>query len=133
LIENRLIDYCRITVPNSGGLLELKKIASMCETHYVGMIPHFTGPLSTAALVHVLGSSSPTRCLIELAGGSVEKPNYFNEDYLRFKEGKIFLNNEPGLGVKFDPKKATFIMEVVSKTKYPHPILQSKDGAVHGW
>jgi galactonate dehydratase len=133
LIENRLIDYCRTTVPNSGGILELKKIASMCETHYVGMIPHFTGPLSTAALVHVLGSSSPSRCMIELVGGEIEKPAYFNEDYLLFNNGKLFMNPAPGLGVKFEPKKATFIMEVVAKTKFPHPILQSKDGSVHGW
>lgn len=133
LIEGRLIDYARTTLPNSGGLLELKKIASMCETHYVGMIPHFTGPLATAALVHVLGSSSPTRCLIELAGGQFEKPPYFNDDYMLFKDGKIFINPAPGLGVKFDPKKATFVMEVDTKTKYPHPYLQSKDGAIHGW
>ncbi|CAN5365407.1 galactonate dehydratase [soil metagenome] len=133
LIENRLIDYCRITLPNSGGITELKKIASMCETHYVGMIPHFTGPLSTAALVHVLGSSSPTRCLMELGGGEIEKPAYFNDDYMLFSNGKLHLNPSPGLGVKFDPKKATFIMEVVTKTKFPHPILQGKDGSVHGW
>jgi galactonate dehydratase len=133
LIEGRLIDYARTTLPNSGGLLELKKIASMCETHYVGMIPHFTGPLATAALVHVLGSSSPTRCLIELAGGQFEKPPYFNDDYMLFKDGKIFMNPAPGLGVKFDSKKATFVMEVDTKTKYPHPYLQSKDGAIHGW
>ncbi len=133
LIENRLIDYCRITLPNCGGITELKKIASMCETHYVGMIPHFTGPLSTAALVHVLGSSSPSRCMMELAGGEIERPAYFNEDYLLFNNGKLFLNQNPGLGVKFDPKKATFIMEVVTKTKFPHPILQGKDGSVHGW
>jgi L-alanine-DL-glutamate epimerase-like enolase superfamily enzyme len=132
-VEQRLIDYSRVTLPNSGGIGELKKIASMCETHYVGMIPHFTGPLSTAALVHVLGSSSPTRCLIELAGGEPEKPPYFNEDYLHFKNGKLYLNPSPGLGVKFDPKKATFVMEVTANTKYPHPILKSPDGAIHNW
>jgi L-alanine-DL-glutamate epimerase-like enolase superfamily enzyme len=133
LVEKRFIDYSRVTLPNCGGILELKKIASMCETHYVGMIPHFTGPLSTAALVHVMGSSSPTRCMLELAGGQTEKPAYFNEDYILFDKGKLFLNPNPGLGVKFDPKKATFVMEVVEKTKFPHPILQSKDGSVHGW
>jgi L-alanine-DL-glutamate epimerase-like enolase superfamily enzyme len=133
MIENRLIDYSRVTIPNSGGLLEFKKMCSMAETHYVGMIPHFTGPLSTAALVHVLGSSSPTRCLMELGGGEPERPAYFNEDYLLFKNGKLYLNPAPGLGVKFDPKKVTFVMEVTSKTKFPHPYLQSPDGAIHNW
>ena len=69
LIENELIDYARVTVPNTGGILELRKIIDMCETHYIGMVPHFTGPLSVAALVHVLGSSSPARCMMELATG----------------------------------------------------------------
>lgn len=133
LIEDRLIDYSRVTLPNAGGIGELKKIASMAETHYVGMIPHFCGPLSTAALVHVLGSSSPTRCMIELAGGVVERPAYFNEDYLLFDKGKLYLNNKPGLGVKFDPKKADFLFEVASNTKFPHPILEAPDGSIHNW
>ena len=133
LIENRLIDYSRVTLPNTGGISEFKKIVSMAETHYVGMIPHFTGPLSTAALVHVLGSSSPTRCMMELAGGEPERPAYFNEDYLLFKNGKLYLNPAPGLGVKFDSKKADFVMEVTAKTKFPHPILQSPDGSIHNW
>jgi L-alanine-DL-glutamate epimerase-like enolase superfamily enzyme len=133
LIENELIDYTRVTVPNTGGILEFKKITDMCETHYIGMVPHFTGPLSTAALVHVLGSSSTARCMMELAGGAPEKPAYFNEDLVDFRNGKLFLNPSPGLGVKFDPKKATFIMEITANTPSPHPVLQSPDGAIHNW
>lgn len=133
LIEKRLIDYTRVTLPNTGGISELKKIAALCETHYLGMIPHFTGPLSTAALVHVLGSSSPTRCMIELAGGEAEKPAYFNEDLLNFRNGKLYLNPNPGLGVQFDPGKADFVMEVTAKTEFPHPILTSPDGSIHNW
>ncbi|GEO10073.1 mandelate racemase/muconate lactonizing enzyme family protein [Segetibacter aerophilus] len=133
LIENRLIDYTRVTLPNTGGISEFKKICTMAETHYVGMIPHFTGPLSTAALVHVLGSSSPSRCMMELGGGAPEKPPYLNEDYVLFKNGKLYLNSAPGLGVKFDRKKVDFVMEINSKTKFPHPILKSPDGAIHNW
>jgi galactonate dehydratase len=133
LIESRLIDYTRFTLPNTGGISEFKKIASMCETHYVGMIPHFTGPLSTATLVHVLGSSSPMRAMMELGGGEPERPPYFNEDFINFKNGKLYLNDAPGLGVKFDPKKATFVMEVKEKTKFPHPILKAPDGSIHNW
>lgn len=133
LIEQRLIDYSRVTLPNVGGISEFKKIAALCETHYIGMIPHFTGPLSTAALVHVLDSSSFTRCLVELAGGAPEKPAYFNEDMLDFKEGKLYLNANPGLGVKFDPKKAEFLLEITANTKYPHPYLKSPDGSIHNW
>jgi L-alanine-DL-glutamate epimerase-like enolase superfamily enzyme len=133
LLENRLIDYTRVTLPNTGGITEFKKIAAIAETHYAGMIPHFTGPLSTAALVHTLGSSSPIRCMIEMAGGHFEQPAYFNSDYMLFEKGKIYLNPKPGLGVQFDPKKATFVMEIDSKTKFPHPILAAPDGSIHNW
>lgn len=133
LVENRLIDYSRMTLPNTGGITEYKKIAAICETHYVGLIPHFTGPLSTAALVHVLGSSSPTRCMMELGGGEPERPAYFNEDYIDFREGKLYLKPEPGLGVTFDPTKADLVMEITENTPFPHPILRSPDGAIHNW
>lgn len=133
LIENRLIDYSRVTLPNTGGVSELKKIAMLCETHYVGLIPHFTGPLSTAALVHVLGSSSPMRCMMELAGGEPEHPAYFNDDYVLFKNGKLYLNPKAGWGVTFNPKKADFVFEITENTKFPHPYLKSPDGAIHNW
>lgn len=133
LIEQRLIDYARVTLPNVGGISEFKKIAALCETHYVGMIPHFTGPLSVAALVHTLGSSSFSRCLMELVGGAPEKPPYFNEDLVDFRNGRLYLNSKPGLGVTFDPKKATFLMEITANTKYPHPYLKAPDGSIHNW
>jgi len=132
LIEEQLINYTRVTLPNTGGISEFKKIAALCETHYVGMIPHFTGPLSEAALVHVLGSSSPSRCIMEIGGG-IEYPPYYNEDYIIYKKGKLYLNPSPGLGVKFDPKKATFLMEITSNTRFKQPILKAPDGSIHNW
>lgn len=131
LIENHLIDYTRFTLPNTGGITEFQKLAYMCETHYVGMIPHGTGPLSVAALVHVMGATSPARCLYEASGLSAVP--YFNKELVDFRNGKIYLNPNPGLGVKFDPKKATFIFETNENTKYPHPYLKSPDGAIHNW
>ena len=52
---------------------------------------------------------------------------------MNFSKGKLYLNPEPGLGVKFNPKKADFIMEITQKTKFPHPVLKSPDGAIHNW
>src|SRR5689334_21579746 len=50
LVEAHDIDYVRATLPNVGGITEMMKIAAICETHFVGIVPHFTGPISTAAL-----------------------------------------------------------------------------------
>ena len=41
-------------LPNVGGITEYMKICAIAETHYVGMIPHFTGPIAETALVHCL-------------------------------------------------------------------------------
>jgi galactonate dehydratase len=43
LVEQHLVDYSRVTIPNVGGLTEFRKLASLCELHYVGLLPHFTG------------------------------------------------------------------------------------------
>src|SRR5262245_40509046 len=58
LIEEHDIDWMRGTLPNVGGITEMVKIAALCETHTVGIVPHFTGPIATAALVHALGPFS---------------------------------------------------------------------------
>ncbi len=58
LVENHDIDFVRATLPNVGGITEMMKIAAICETHFVGIVPHFTGPIATAALVNSLGTFS---------------------------------------------------------------------------
>jgi galactonate dehydratase len=132
LIENQLIDYTRVTLPNTGGITEFMKIAALCETHYVGMIPHFTGPLATAALIHALGAWEG-RAIMELAGGTPERPPYFNEDLVNFKNGRLYLNNKPGLGVKFNPGKAEFVTEIKERNQFKHPLLARPDGSVNNW
>src|ERR1700744_5360746 len=58
LVEDHSIDFVRATLPNVGGITEMMKIAAICETHFVGIVPHFTGPIATAALVNSLGTFS---------------------------------------------------------------------------
>src|ERR1700744_1553853 len=58
LLEDHSIDFVRATLPNVGGITEMMKIAAICETHFVGIVPHFTGPIATAALVNSLGTFS---------------------------------------------------------------------------
>jgi L-alanine-DL-glutamate epimerase-like enolase superfamily enzyme len=110
----------------------MKKIAAICETHYVGMIPHFTGPISTAALVHVLGSSSGF-VMAEILGNSETKTDYLNDDYLGFKNGKLFPNNRPGLGVEFNPKNVELINEITKGSDYDHPMFRRSDGSYTNW
>ncbi len=132
LVEENLIDHARVTIPNVGGITEMKKIAAICETHYVGMIPHFTGPISTAALVHVLGSSSGF-VMAELTRDGPAKIPYLNDDYLSFKNGKLYPNDRPGLGVEFRPDLAELVNVIDQPSAYDHPEFHRGDGSITNW
>ena len=58
LVENHDIDYLRATLPNVGGITEMMKIAAICETHFVGIVPHFTGPDRHRRAGNALGTFS---------------------------------------------------------------------------
>jgi galactonate dehydratase len=92
LVEHHDIDWMRATLPNVGGITEMLKIAALCETHFVAIVPHFTGPISTAALVNVLGTfSGPV--LMEYNYGGRTIP--YMPVGLDFKEGKLYPNERP--------------------------------------
>jgi L-alanine-DL-glutamate epimerase-like enolase superfamily enzyme len=109
LVENHNLDYIRATLPNVGGITEMKKICALCETHTIGIVPHFTGPISTAALLHVLGPY-PSPVLFEYNYGN--RPIAYLPECLDFKEGKLWPNGRPGLGVKVDIEKLKLVSEI---------------------
>ena len=130
LIENQLIDYNRITLPNSGGITEFMKMAALCETHYVGLTPHFTGPVSEAALVHCIGASSHP-ALMEMTGdGSYDLPHL--PQHFDFRSGKLYPADRPGLGVEFDPSQAELALEVTEQSR-PIPLYRRPDGSITNW
>jgi galactonate dehydratase len=130
LIENRLIDYSRVTIPNCGGITEMVKLAALCETHYVGLIPHFTGPIAEAALVHVCGAFSGP-ALMEMTGEGVREIPYLPLHY-DFKNGKMWPNARPGLGVEFDASRVRMLAEVTQKNA-PIPLFRRPDGSITNW
>ncbi len=132
LIEGRLIDYNRVSIPNCGGITEYLKLAALCETHYVGQTPHFTGPIGEASLVHCNAAfSGPV--LMEMTGTAIDLPHkFYLPECFDFKAGKLYPNNRPGLGVTFDPAKIKMFWEV---TKHDQPIqlFRRPDGSLTNW
>ncbi len=131
LIENHLIDYTRTTVPNVGGITEYMKIAALCETHYVGLIPHFTGPISEAALVHACGVF-PGPVLMEMLSDGVRRNQPHLPECYDFRDGKMFPNTRPGLGVTLDPKPLQLQLEVTKRFRLT-PIFERADGSITNW
>jgi galactonate dehydratase len=112
LIERELIDYARVTLPNVGGITEFMKIVALAETHYTGMIPHFTGPIAEAALVHCLTATSVVALMEMLGDGSRTYP-HLPQAY-DFRDGKMWPNERPGLGVDVDMSRLTPLGEYAS-------------------
>ena len=130
LIEQHLIDYSRVSIPNVGGITEYMKIAALCETHYVGLIPHFTGPLSEAALVHACGVFSGPALMEMLGDGSAKIP-HLPECY-DFRNGKMWPNRRPGLGVTLDTKPLQLVAEITERVR-PIPMFHRPDGSITNW
>ncbi len=130
LIENRLFDYSRVTIPNCGGITEYMKLAALCETHYIGLIPHFTGPVAEAALVHCAVSlSGPV--VMEMTGGGARSHPHLPVHY-DFRNGRMWPNDRVGLGVEFDPNQAELVLDITEHSR-PIPLLARPDGSVTNW
>ncbi|MGD1091401.1 MAG: mandelate racemase/muconate lactonizing enzyme family protein [Bryobacteraceae bacterium] len=128
LVENHDIDYNRCTLPNVGGITEFLKIMAMCETHAVGIVPHFTGPIATAALVNCL-STFPGPVLFEYNYGN--RPVDYLPEFVDFKQGKLYPNERVGLGVTLEPKLLKQISEVTKGEV--HPLYNRPDGSFTHW
>ncbi len=130
LIEEHLTDYARATIPNVGGISEFMKIAALCETHYVGMIPHFTGPISEAAMVHCSAAFGGPVLMEMVMGGQREWP-YLRAGY-DFKNGKLWPNERPGIGVDVDTSKLQQI-GVYTERYSSIPMIRRPDGSYTNW
>jgi galactonate dehydratase len=130
LVEQHLIDYARVTVPNVGGITEFLKIANLCETHFAGLIPHFTGPISEAALVHLCGVF-PGPALMEMLGNGSRSWPYLLQGY-DFRKGKMYPAARPGLGVEVDTRQLQMILEVTERYA-PLPMNRRPDGSPTNW
>ena len=130
LIEKRQIDYSRVSLPNAGGITEFMKIGAIAETHYVGLVPHFTGPIATAALVHAC-AAFPGPVLMELTGDGKKTIGHLPEGY-DFKDGKLWPNPRPGLGVRVDFSSLELVLEV-TEPKTGAPLNRRPDGSITNW
>jgi galactonate dehydratase len=130
LVEDHSIDFCRATLPNVGGITEMMKIAALCETHFVGIVPHFTGPIATAALVNSLGTfSGPVLMEYNYQGRTLE----YLPKCLDFKDGKLYPNDRPGIGVELDYKLLTQIAEITEPVTARAQTYFRPDGSITNW
>jgi galactonate dehydratase len=102
VLENRLADFVMPDVTWTGGISELKKIATMAEAYYVPISPHdAAGPVNLVAGGHVM-ITVPNFYRIESSRHDLSGYNRFLTTPLDNRNGRLVLPPGPGLGLDFD-------------------------------
>ena len=131
LIRNNYVNYVRPDICHCGGITEMKKIAAMAETNYIGLVLHNNaGPLGTAASMHAA---------LAIANVVMLEAPWINSDpvvvsnivspFPKVENGYAFPLEEPGLGIEFNE-------QIAMKTEFRSgriPKLNGFDGSVRDW
>jgi galactonate dehydratase len=129
LVENHDLDYIRVSLPNTGGITEMIRICAACESHDVGIMPHFTGPIATAAQVHAL-APFPQSVVFEY--NYATRPVPYLSEFITFKEGKVYTNDRPGLGVTVNLEALRLVGEITTPGGN-RPTYYRPDGSQFTW
>jgi L-alanine-DL-glutamate epimerase-like enolase superfamily enzyme len=128
LVEHRDIDFARASLPNVGGITEMLKIMALCDLHKVGIVPHFTGPIATAGHMQTM-MAFPGQVLMEF--NLHDRPVPYLPDFLDFRNGKVWPNDRPGLGVTVDEKQLTLVETMTQGAS--GPTYLRPDGSPTHW
>lgn len=102
VLQNRLANYIMPDVCWTGGISELKKIATMAEAYYVPVSPHNAmGPIQIVAGGHTM-MTVPNFYRLEISSLMTPHYNACIEPGLDICGGALHLSERPGLGVELN-------------------------------
>jgi len=132
-LQERCIDILQPDVGHTGGISQVKKIATLAETYMVPLAPHNTcSELGLTASIHV-AASIPLFLIHEgYLDGHIMPPGVARKNWDVDKNGNASLPQGPGLGVEMDE---TMMAKVAAdpnrKFKWPTPTYS--DGSVRDY
>ena len=129
-LQERCIDILQPDCCHTGGISQMKKIATLAEASFVPLAPHCTAThLGISASLHVV-SSIPLFLIHEFypdntgfTGRGIARMHYE-----LYKDGYIGLPPGPGLGVEIDEKLLD--AEAAKPQTYKWPGAKLKDGSI---
>ncbi|MDF2926772.1 MAG: Mandelate racemase/muconate lactonizing protein [Paenibacillaceae bacterium] len=102
LFEKMAVDYIQPDVSHAGGIMELKKIAAIAESHYIPFAPHNpSGPVANAATLQ-LAACCPNFCILEIMFSDVAYRSSITNESLEHSNGWITIPDKPGLGIELN-------------------------------
>ena len=129
VFSKRCADIINPDVANTGGILELKEIASMAEAHQVAVSPHNYNSTTIALAATVHASITMPNFLITEYFVPFEKiGKQISPNPLIPKDGYISLDETPGLGVELDEEK----LSKFSYSEFPRTLPYPDNEGFHG-
>jgi galactonate dehydratase len=133
-LQNGCIDILQSDVGHTGGITQLKKIATLAEAYHVPMAPHNTcSELGLTASLHV-SASIPLFLIQEgYPDGHIMPKGMAKKSWEIDKDGYASLPQGPGLGVEVD-EKAMAKVAADPKRKFRWPkVTYPQDGSVRDY
>jgi galactonate dehydratase len=104
VFENELADFIMPDVTWTGGISELKKIATLAESYYIPISPHdASGPINVMAGAQVM-MTVPNFYKLETSRYDLSNYNSFIDEPLDIRRGDLYIPERPGLGVNLEPE-----------------------------
>lgn len=104
VLEQKLADYIMPDIIRTGGISEMKKIATMAEAFFVPISPHdATGPITLIAGAQVM-TTTPNFFRLEVAYSELERYQQVMEPPFDVSRGYFAVSDRPGLGHELRPE-----------------------------
>jgi len=131
MIQNQWIDYVRTAATHGGGITALKKVADFAALYHVRTAPHGAPDLSPICLMAHMHFNlwASNFGVQEFVGFGTPEINEVFQYKVEMKEGLLYMEDQPGLGIDFDKEAAK---------KYPYkrsylPVNRLEDGTLWNW
>jgi galactonate dehydratase len=132
-LQERCIDVLQPDCGHTGGISQMKKIATLAEAYFVPLAPHCTcSELGLTASLHA-AASVPLFLIHEgYLDGHIMPPGVANKQWEVDKDGYASLPQGPGLGVEIDEAR---MAEVAAdpKRQFKWPLPKYQDGSVRDY
>lgn len=98
-------DFWQPDVSHAGGIMEVRKIAAMAESHYIPVCPHNpSGPVANAATLQ-LAACIPNFYLLETMANDIPWRADVSTEKVKFENSEMFISDLPGLGIDINEEE----------------------------
>ena len=98
-------DFWQPDVSHAGGIMEVRKIAAMAESHYIPVCPHNpSGPVANAATLQ-LAACIPNFYLLETMANDIPWRADVSTEKVKIENSEMFIPDLPGLGIDINEEE----------------------------